>query len=390
MNNTRRFIEESFPVKEVGAASSREKNIRHGHISTLHIWWARRPLAASRATAYAALVPAPKDIEEWDRQRKFIIELCQWENSNNQILLDKARRDILQAHADRLSEELGVKVIIEDIESGKYPRPRVLDPFAGGGSYPLEALRLGCESYANDYNPVAVLIEKATLEYPQKFGRPFENMPAWAYPQRKGAETPGRKGKKGTETQPDLFDQSAINNPQSFNPLLNAVRYWGNWVLEEARKELAEFYPPDPDGSVPMGYIWARTIQCQNPACRKEIPLIRQFWLANRSKRKIALYPNIKKGNLEFRIVGDDYHSWPQGFDSDKGTISRAVTTCPVCGSVSDADTTRRLFQEKKSGERIIVVVLLDKGRTRRMYRTPNQEDDLIYQRAKERLNHKR
>jgi adenine-specific DNA methylase len=137
----RRFIEESFPVKEVGVASAREKSIRHGHISTLHIWWARRPLAASRATAYAALTPAPKDAEEWQKKRDFIIQLCQWENSNNQSLLERARRDILEAN-------------------GGVP-PKVLDPFTGGGSYPLEALRLGCESYANDYNPVAVLVEKA-------------------------------------------------------------------------------------------------------------------------------------------------------------------------------------------------------------------------------------
>ena len=147
----RRFIEESFPVKEVSAISAREKNIRHGHISTLHIWWARRPLASSRATAYAALTPAVDDITEWQRRRDFIVELSKWENSLNPHLLERARRDILEA-------------------SGGQP-PRVLDPFAGGGAIPLEALRLGCETYASDYNPVAVLILKATLEYPQKFGK---------------------------------------------------------------------------------------------------------------------------------------------------------------------------------------------------------------------------
>ena len=177
----RRFIEESFPVKEVGAAAAKEKNIRHGHISTLHIWWARRPLAASRATAYAALVPPAGDELEWQKRRDFIVELCQWENSLNPHLLEKARRDILEAHAARLTGELSHPVTVEDIEAGRAPRPRVLDPFAGGGSYPLEALRLGCEAYASDYNPVAVLILKATLEYPQRFGH-----------------TAGRQGDKGT------------------------------------------------------------------------------------------------------------------------------------------------------------------------------------------------
>ncbi|MGQ9600345.1 MAG: DUF1156 domain-containing protein, partial [Anaerolineae bacterium] len=146
----RRFIEESFPVREVSAISAKEKNIRHGHISTLHIWWARRPLAASRATAYAALVGAVDDPLAWQRRRDFIVELSKWENSLNPHLLERARRDILEAN-------------------GGQP-PRVLDPFAGGGAIPLEALRLGCETYASDYNPVAVLILKATLEYPQKYG----------------------------------------------------------------------------------------------------------------------------------------------------------------------------------------------------------------------------
>ena len=148
----RRFIEVSFPVKEVSEESRREKNIRQGHISTLHIWWARRPLAASRATNYAALIPAPKNEEERIREESFIKEISKWENSLNIPLIEKARQKILQA-------------------SGGHP-PLVCDPFSGGGAIPLEALRLGCETYASDLNPVAVLIEKATLEFPQKFGKP--------------------------------------------------------------------------------------------------------------------------------------------------------------------------------------------------------------------------
>ena len=132
------FIEYDFPVKEVSEHSAREKSIRHGHISTLHIWWARRPLAASRATIYASLVPAPIDEKEREEHSKFIAELSKWENSNNKELIEKARQDILDAND-------GVP-------------PKVLDPFAGGGAIPLEALRLGCETYASDLNPVAVLI----------------------------------------------------------------------------------------------------------------------------------------------------------------------------------------------------------------------------------------
>jgi len=121
----KRFIEDSFPVKEVSEISAKEKNIRHGHISTLHIWWTRKPLGASRATSYAALISAPETPEEWEKKRQFIIELSKWENSLNSHIIEKARRNILEA-------------------SGGKP-PRVLDPFSGGGSIPLEALRLGCE-----------------------------------------------------------------------------------------------------------------------------------------------------------------------------------------------------------------------------------------------------
>jgi len=145
----RRFIEESFPVKEVSEESVKEKNIRSGHISSLHIWWARRPLASSRATNYAALVPAPENKANWCKKRNLIINLSKWGNSSNNAVLERARKDILDSN-------------------GKIP-PRVLDPFSGGGSIPLEALRLGCEAYANDYNPIAVLIEKCTLEFPQKY-----------------------------------------------------------------------------------------------------------------------------------------------------------------------------------------------------------------------------
>ncbi len=365
-NDFRRFIEESFPVKEVGAASSKEKSIRHGHISTLHIWWARRPLAASRATAYAALTPAPKDAEEWQKKRDFIVQLCQWENSDNQTLLERARREILEAN-------------------GGVP-PKVLDPFAGGGSYPLEALRLGCESYANDYNPVAVLLEKATLQYPQKFRRPFDGMPRWAERKRLGEEMNGKMTK---EKQASLFDQSIesqVSDSQSTNPLLNAVCYWGEWVLEEARKELAEFYPPDLDGRIPIGYIWARTIPCQNPACREEIPLMRTFWLAKKDKKKIALYPDTSGRQLKFQIVGDGYNAWPEGFDPEKGTVARAVAICPLCGTMIDDNTTRRLFHEGLSRQMMIVVILGKQRSEGKSYRIAEKKDNLLYEQARIRL----
>jgi len=374
----RRFIEETFPVKEVSAESAREKNIRHGHISTLHIWWARRPLASSRATAYAALVPAPDDPVEREKQRQFIAELSKWENSLNSHLLERARRDILEAHAERLSKERGEPVTVEDIEAGRAPRPRVLDPFAGGGAIPLEALRLGCEVHASDYNPVAVLILKATLEYPQKYGRPFEGMPehllaANAVGAQRAAPGSGATGRSPLrEDAPAAMELPGLEGSKEvapdFNPLLAAVKYWGDWVLAEAREELAQFYPQDPDGSVPVGYIWARTIPCQNPACQAEIPLMRQFWLAKKKDREIALHPLVRDGRVEFEIVA-----------RGKKAVGAQLATCPVCGSTVEAKTTRRLFQGvganggSPAGQRMVAVVLTKEGRSGKSGRPERQ-----------------
>lgn len=340
----KRFIEETFPVKEVSAESAREKNIRHGHISTLHIWWARRPLASSRATNYAALIPPPKDIDDWNNKRQFIADFSKWENSLNQTMIERARKDILKAN------------------SGK--PPKVLDPFGGGGAIPLEALRLGCETYSNDLNPVAVLIQKCTLEYPQKYGKLVK-----------------RKVKSGT---------LGMDEEEEINPLLEDVKKWGDWVLKEAKKEIGKFYPEEKDGSIPVGYIWARTIPCQNPSCGAEIPLMRQFWLAKKVKKKVVLFPYVENGNVNFKIVGDGYEAMPDGFDPSKGTVARAVATCPVCGGTVDANTTRRLFQEGKAGQCMVAAVLRKPGQSGKRYRIATQKDMKIFKEAAEYLKEKR
>ena len=414
----RRFIEESFPVKEVSAISAKETYARHGHIKTLHVWWARRPLASSRATAYAALVPAPAfdfgedsepPIVAWQRRRDFIVELSRWENSLNQPLLEKARRDIYQAHAERLSAERGEPVTVEDIEAGRVPPPRVLDPFAGGGAIPLEALRLGCETYASDYNPVAVLILKATLEYPQKYGTRTNTDATDTHGFSESIREHPSDPRSSASYQPGLFEAA----PQT-NPLLEAVKKWGDWVLEEARKELAEFYPPDPDGSIPVGYIWARTIPCQNPACGTEIPLMRQFWLAKKAKKKVALWldrtrisadatdthgfsesiranpSDPRSSACHFKIVGDGYEPWPEGFDPSQGTVSRAVATCPVCGGMVEAKSTHRLFREGEAGQQMVVVVLKHPRRRGKNYRLAAAEDVRVFREAEAALQEKR
>lgn len=338
----KRYIEESFPVKEVSAESSKEKSIRHGHISTLHIWWARRPLASSRTTIYASLIPAPENEEERKRIEKDIITLSKWENSLNAEVIKKARGTILKAN------------------NGK--EPRILDPFAGGGAIPLEALRLGCETYAGEYNPVAVLILKCTLEYPQKYGRPSKEK--WG-------------DIKGT----------------SRNPLLEDVKKWGEWVLEETKKEIGKFYPEEEDGSIPVGYIWARTIPCQNPSCGAEIPLMRQFWLAKREKRKIALKPSVKNGKVEFEVVNIplDWKCKKRSCDCEycRGTVKGAIVKCPVCGSTIDAKNTRKLFQERKSGQKMVAVVLHHPKMKGKIYRVAVDKDWEIFNEARKYLEEK-
>jgi len=332
----KRLIEVDFPLKEVSKESAREKNIRHGHISTLHIWWARRPLAASRATTFAALIPAPRNRDNLRKKLEFIAELSKWENSLNERLIGNARKEI------------------KDFFRGR--SPKVLDCFAGGGAIPLEALRLGCETYALEYNPVAVLILKAVLEFPQKFGK---------------RDVEGRGGLRSTG-----------------NSFIEDVERWGNWVLEEARKEIGKFYPPDPDGSIPVGYIWARTIKCQNPSCRAEIPLLRQLWLARKKSKKIALKMVVDKSNkkVDFKIVqGKEID-----FDPSQGTTRRATVLCPICGAAVDGETVRRLFQKGWSGQRMVAVVLHHPKKSGKSYRIATENDLKIFEKSVEYCEKKR
>ena len=339
----RRLIEVMFPLERVSAESRREKNIRHGHISTLHIWWARRPLAASRATALAALLPDPGTEEGRKKLTELITRIAPWEavRDGDSPAIEEARRLIREAYGGEV--------------------PRVLDPFAGGGAIPLEALRLGCETHALDYNPVAVLLLKAVLELPQRFGQPQATAKSTAL---------------GMESQ------------ELKSPLVEEVRRWGEWVLEEAREELTKFYPPDPDGAVPVGYIWARTLPCQNPACGAEIPLMRQTWLARKKDKKVALrmVPDRENRRVDFQLAEGEGID----FDPGKGTVSRAVVECPVCGSRIDADTTRRLFREGKSGQRMVAVVLHHPDRQGKTYRLATEEDLAAYRAAEAALEKKR
>ena len=346
MQEDKRLIEESFPVKEVSKASLHDRRMHHGHISTLHIWWAPRPLASSRATAYAALTPSLKGKDDKDyalernKKHDFIIKLSKWENSLSDQLIKKARKEILEANGGK--------------------RPKVLDPFAGRGTIPLEALRLGCETYSSDLNPVAVLIQKCALEYPQKYGST------------------------------KIFTE---------NGLLGDVKKWSAWVHEKAKEELKDFYE-ETDDTRTVGWIWARTIQCQNPLCGVEIPLMKQFWLVNKEKtkqkKKIALCPKIVNGSVkvvngrvEFKIVDIDSEVIPDRFDPTKGTVSKAVPECPACHAIVKSQVTKQLFQKGEGNARLIAVVTYKQGVRGKHYRIATSDDEILFERTKEFLAEK-
>src|SRR5262245_6795148 len=329
----KRLIEVALPLKEVSEQSAREKSIRHGHISTLHIWWARRPLAACRAAVFASLIPDPDDpecpesfrslirdvlsenqyrpkngdgspVEDTPRNRclEYIKHLVRWENSNNPHYIEPARKLIAAAH----------KFLHPGAEGDT---PKVLDPFAGGGAIPLEALRLGCEAHAIELNPVAHLIELCTLVYPQKYGQP-DSRPVPDYIKRRIAHNRAKKKAKGGWT---LFEKEggeavAFEDGEVIpdveiteaeyreNPLLADVKYWAACVLQAAQREIGHFYPTGSDGSVRLAYIWANTLPCPNPACRAQVPLVKQYWLANTPRRHVYLRPRIIDKQVQFTI----------------------------------------------------------------------------------------
>ena len=318
----RRFIEESFPIRSVSDESSKEKSIRHSHISLLHIWWARRPLIASRATLFTSLISYPHQEKEIETSTKLIESISTWKNSLNQEILKN----------------------VQQLIKKEFPKkPKILDPFAGGGSIPVESLRLGCETYASDYNPVATLILKSSLEYPQKYG--------------------------GIEKRSGLtLDKK--------NPLIEDLKKWSNWVLTESKKEIEEFYHYE-KGTI-VGFIWARTVPCQNPNCGIEIPLMRQFWVANRKNKKLFLFPKINGKKINFELMKES-----NSFNPSKGSVSRAHPLCLACNTVMDAKTNRKLFIEKKSDERLIAIVFQKKGSKNKEYSIATNDDLKLFDKAR-------
>ncbi|WP_156468454.1 DUF1156 domain-containing protein, partial [Alicyclobacillus mali (ex Roth et al. 2021)] len=268
----KKLIEVALPLDGINAEAAREKSIRHGHPSTLHLWWARRPLAAARAVLFAQLVNDPggergykpgmtKEQAQKERERLFDImrRLVKWENSNNEEVLREAREEIWKSWRETCEMNKGLPGFDPD------KLPAFHDPFAGGGSIPLEAQRLGLEAYASDLNPVAVLINKALIEIPPKFaGRPPVN--------------PEARSKMG------LLEEEW----KGAHGLAEDIRYYGEWMRDEAFKRIGHLYPqvelpPEHGGgkATVIAWIWARTVKSPNPAySHVDVPLVSTFYLS--------------------------------------------------------------------------------------------------------------
>ena len=345
----KRLAEVDFPIAEVSKYAVSEKSIRHGHPSTLHLWWARRPLASSRAILMALLLPDPCDPycpgdfkvkarellpslcgsigdADYDLQRKllhFIADFANWDNAHKKEYLELSRALVKAAHPEET--------------------PLVVDPFAGGGSIPLEALRIGCDAFASDLNPVACLILKVMLEDIPKSG-------------------------------PELIDE---------------LKAAGDRIIKQAKEELKHYYPDDPDGSKPVAYIWARTVCCESPDCGAEIPLMRSFWLCNKARKKVALKLVVKRMDGDVPSVDFEIFEPKKESEVHGPTVARAKATCLCCGSVLPPDRVRSqlanqnggadvIFNDKgerSGGARLLAVITIKENSIGKNYRISQHKD---------------
>ncbi len=355
----KRLAEVDFPIAEVSRHAAREKSIRHGHPSTLHLWWARRPLASSRAVLLTLLLPDPCDAqcpESFKLQARMILaELRQPPDSDAE--LQEALLGFIGEFAnwDLAAHPAYVRVGSELVQAAHGEEASlVVDPFAGGGSIPLEALRLGCGAFASDLNPVACLILKVMLEDVPRYG-------------------------------PTLADE---------------LRRVGADVKRQAEKELADLYPTDPDSATPIAYLWARTVRCEAPNCGAEIPLLRSFWLCRKPKRKRALRCGVVRRTGVPPLV--EFAVFAPGADNEVpgGTVARARATCLCCGAVMPPERVRAQLSAQRGGAdvvfddegrrsggaRMTAVVTLRPNEPGRHYRLPTEADYATVRRAHERI----
>lgn len=461
MTQPKKLIEVAMPIKETSAESVRDKSIRHGHISTLHLWWARRPLPVCRAVVFASLVPDPLDdncskafkdavelilgkannegdpykpyddipytaaldrMEDNLRNRllmfigkfseKYIqgekqgkitaakdllsdASLIKWDNKNNEEIINKARKLIYVAH--NASSGITLKELIVDFD--KYYRaikdaehdlyksqdrhiltevilkkeltlknaietfldrmPKVFDPFAGGGAIPLEAARLGCRSYGNDINPVAHIIQKGSLEFPQKFGKPITFSKS-EFIKRYGVELWNHQPVENKVVLNGDAVAITINNRLSFD-----IEFYAKNLLVESEKVIGHLYPSDAKGNKPVAYYWARVGVCSNPSCKAEVPLLRSFSLCNKKDKKIFLKPIINGNQIDFEIVNNAV--------TTEGYNKRGNLKCPCCGSITDVKQIKELYPTGDFKLRLLAII--SESTNGKTYKIPTKDE---------------
>lgn len=343
----RKLIEVSLPLEDINRESAREKSIRHGHPSTLHLWWARRPLAAARAVLFAQLVDDPSSFPdrfpteeaqkaERERLHDIIRRLVVWENVGDEGLLREAHEEILKSTDGN--------------------PPAILDPFAGGGTIPLEAQRLGLEAHASDLNPVAVLINKALIEIPPKFaGQP----PVF----------------------PGAVDSRLGAWPRATG-LAEDVRRYGAWMRDRAQERIGHLYPKatlaDGTKATVIAWIWARTVICPNPACGIEMPLVRSWWLGKKKGNEAYVIPTVvadataASGRRVEYEVGHGIGGAPSADES--GTVGRTGAQCVACGAAVDLKYIRSEGRAGRMSASLMAVVA--EGARQRVY-LPASEDQV-------------
>lgn len=342
MDRHKKLIEVALPLEKINEASTKEKSIRHGHPSTLHLWWARRPLAAARAVIWASLVDDPsshpelfptEEDQDIERKRLFKIleDLVIWKNSTNKQVIDAAKTEILR------------------YTNGN--PPALLDPFAGGGAIPLEAQRLGLDVHAHDLNPVAVMINKAMVEIPASFS-------------------------DIAPVNPDAQIGSIHNTWTGAKGIAEDVRYYGEWMKQEAYKKIGYLYPkikiPASFGggvATVIAWIWARTVKCPNPACGSEIPLASTFVLSKKKGNEAWVKPIPDENrSIHFKV---QYGKCPKGNETNKMGKS-ALFRCPCCGEVTTDDYVKEQGKSRKIGDQLMAIVA--EGVRGRIYLSPDSE----------------
>lgn len=456
MTKAKKLIEIAMPIKEISAESVRDKSIRHGHISTLHLWWARRPLPVCRAVIFASLVPDPLDPEcpqafcdavqdllannplyapypdipytsiydpmpdnlrnrllmfigkfspacqknmlagKTTSSKDQVQEGCliKWESKNDPTVLRLARLLIWVAYNSELrpeatytdltvefdeaskaitnaetalyhtpnrhlaSPEVTAKeaALQKAIEKFQNRMPSVFDPFAGGGAIPLEAARLGCRSFGNDINPVAHIIEKGSVEFPQKYGKPI------IYTHE---EFMALYGKEGIKLYTENFGGMPTGNVEIPNRLSFDVEYYAKKLLAMTEAEVGHLYPADEKGNKPIAYYWTRTATCSNPSCKAEVPLLKQFYLANTKSKKVYLNPIIHGTDIQFEIKEGSYDE-----KALPGWNNRGNMTCPCCGNITPVDQVKQQFINKSTSEKLLVRIF--ESKTGKEYKLAN------------------